>query len=227
MKKIFTTIILIGIFRLLSAQEVGLSFSYFIPKNGDFSIPVAPFSFRGIGFDIGKYMGVETGITLYRMGGMGIRDLPFEPDKPLIGTHFSTFVPLELLLQFQSKYLIFKIKGGGFAFYNLGTKIDHGNFDKALKKHLNFAVLNSDMDLKNNLGVGYLVGTEVGFQFSRKFGINLEAQYLNGYSKLNLKGNYVAVKDDGSGIVEEQLDYPDAKLDFSGIEISLGVTMKP
>ena len=63
----------------------GLSFSYLIPKDGYLSAPVSPFSVRGLGLDFGL-IEVETGFTLYSIGGLGMTDLPFEVNEPLMGT---------------------------------------------------------------------------------------------------------------------------------------------
>ena len=35
-----------------SAQEIGVSASFFLPKDGYFSAPISPISFRGIGINI-------------------------------------------------------------------------------------------------------------------------------------------------------------------------------
>src|SRR6476620_2311281 len=100
-----------------SGQNVGLSFSYFIPKNGYFSTPISPFSIRGIGVDLNKYIALETGASLYRMSGLNVKDMPFESKDPIVGPNFTLFVPAELVLQFKGKKAEFDIKGGGFAFY--------------------------------------------------------------------------------------------------------------
>ena len=78
----------------LKAQDFGLSFSYFIPKNGYFSVPVTPFSIRGVGFDLNRFFAIESGFTLYRISGMGVKNLPYESKNPLIGPFFSLMVPL-------------------------------------------------------------------------------------------------------------------------------------
>ncbi|HEY8512790.1 MAG TPA: hypothetical protein VIL31_12610, partial [Cyclobacteriaceae bacterium] len=55
------------------AQDFGLSFSYFLPKNGYFSTPISPFSIRGVGVDITNFLAVETGASLYRMSGLNVK----------------------------------------------------------------------------------------------------------------------------------------------------------
>ncbi len=116
MKKLFTLLCFLILTTSLKAQDVGLSFSYFIPKNGYFSVPVTPFSIRGIGFDITRFFAIESGFSLYRISGMGVKGLPYESKKPLIGPFFSLMVPVEGVITFDFDNQAFKFKGGGFLF---------------------------------------------------------------------------------------------------------------
>src|SRR6478736_3138456 len=107
------------------AQNMGLSFSYFIPKNGYFSTPISPFSIRGIGVDLNKYIALETGASLYRMSGLNVKDLPFESKEPIGGPSFTIFVPAELVFKIiQARQVQFDIKGGGFFFYGFAQKLN-------------------------------------------------------------------------------------------------------
>jgi len=211
----------------MKGQDLGLSFSYFIPKNGYFSVPVTPFSLRGVGFDINRFLAIESGFTLYRISGMGVKELPWESKKPLVGPFFSLFVPAEVVLTFDFNNQAFKIKGGGFAFYNFDTKINEGNLDREMMEYLDWEVLNTDFSVENNIGLGYHFGAEYIIYFSDKFGISLEAYYLSGASDLGLKGSYKGVPNDGNQIIEETAEYPEAKLDFTGYEFSIGVLFSP
>ena len=227
MKKLVLAISLVMTCYLVKAQDLGLSFSYFIPKNGYFSVPVTPFSIRGVGFDINRFFAIESGFTLYRISGMGVKGLPYESKKPLIGPFFSLMVPLEAVLTFDFNNQAFKIKGGGFVFYNFDTKINEGNLDRELREALDWEVLNSDFSVKNNLGYGYHFGAEYIIYFSKQFGISLEAYYLSGSAPLDMKGFYSGIPNDGDDIVTEQIDFRDAELDFTGYELSIGVLFSP
>lgn len=202
------------------AQDFGLSFSYFIPKNGYFSTPISPFSIRGLGVDFNRFVGVQTGASLYRMSGLNLKDLPFESMDPLVGPNFTLFIPVELVLQFQGNAAEFNIKGGGFFFYGLGQKINYGNFDRALRSYEGWDVANAEVDFENKPGFGYMVGTEFMFYVTNQIGVSLEANYLVGESKFPLTGSYTG---GNTSIETKALDYPDSKIDFTGVEFSIGV----
>ncbi|MEN8250247.1 MAG: hypothetical protein ABFS32_15040, partial [Bacteroidota bacterium] len=147
MRKALSAIILVVSLisvKQVHAQDMGVSFSFFFPKNGYFSAPISPFSLRGIGFNITNNIAIETGGSLYRMSGMNITGVPFESKEPMVGPFFNVLVPLELILQFGNEYFDFKLKGGGFAFYNFGTKLNTGNIDRAIAEQVLWEVVNSD-----------------------------------------------------------------------------------
>ncbi len=224
-------IILVSTFIFLSfqsmAQDFGLSFSYFFPKNGDFSVPVTPFSIRGLGVDFNSFSGIETGASFYRMSGMNMKDIPFESEEALVGPFYSIMMPLQLILFAGSDRAELRLKGGVFGFFHFDTKLNEGNIDRALKDELQWEVLNSDFDVDNSFGYGYIFGGEVIFYVTPKFGINVEAQYLIGESKLNMQGEYVGLPGENDQLQTVEVSYPDSKLDYTGIEISLGAIITP
>ena len=130
MKRLILVLPLVIGLNALYAQEVGLSFSYFIPKNGDFSTPISPFSIRGIGVNLNRFIALETGATLYRMSGLNIKDLPFESRNSLLGPNFTILIPAELVFQLKGQRVEFDIKGGGFFFYGFGQNLNYGNTRK-------------------------------------------------------------------------------------------------
>ena len=221
-KKIITAIIVIGSLSGCMAQNVGLSFSYFLPRNGSFSTPISPFSLRGVGFDLNQFLAVETGFSLYRMAGLNVIDLPFESNKPLTGPNFTMFIPLELVIQFKGKQAQFDIKGGGFVFYGFDQRIDYGNMDREIRAYQGWDIANANLTFENNPGFGIHFGAEFTVYVTRQFGISLECNYLNGTSKFPLSGNYSGGLLGGSN--QTMLaDYPDAKIDFTGLEFSIGI----
>ncbi|MBI1768955.1 MAG: hypothetical protein HY015_00420 [Bacteroidetes bacterium] len=222
MKKIFLFVIFLIIGVHSEAQNVGLSFSYFVPRNGYFSTPISPFSLRGIGFNFNNYFGVQTGVTLYRMSGLNIIDLPFESKEPLLGPNFTIFVPAEFVFQLKGQKVKFDIKAGGFLFYGFAQKLNTGNIDRAIRQYNQWDVTNSDLSFKNNPGFGKQIGTELTVYVTNQFGISLETNYLMGTAKFPLSGSYTGGTMT-SGLQSVTVDYKDAKVDFTGFEFSVGV----
>lgn len=203
-----------------SGQDFGLSFSYFVPRNGYISTPVSPFSVRGLGFDLNRYLAVETGASLYRMSGLNLKDLPIESRKPLIGPNFTIFVPVEIVIQLQGSRVGIDLKGGGFFFYGFAQKVNYGNFDRAIRAAQQWQVANSEFSFRNNPGFGYHGGAELTLHVTDQVGVSLEANYLVGEAKFPLQGSYTG----GNATLETvQVDYRDAKIDFTGFEFAVGL----
>lgn len=204
-------------------QELGVSFSYFLPKDGYFSIPISPFSLRGIGFDLTSFLAVETGFTLYRMSGLNVKGLPFESKKPLIGPNFTLLIPFEGVIGLAGENTELRIKGGGFIFFPFGNKIIEGNMDRALVESIpGLEVVNSNLIAKNKLGAGIQFGVEFVMYFAKQFGVSIGGNYFIGDSELELTGSYTGANSTGVQ-PPVQVDYPESRLDFTGFEISLGI----
>ena len=219
-KHLWLCIILSGLAAPSFAQDFGLSFSYFLPKDGYFSTPISPFSIRGLGFNINRYLAVETGASLYRMSGLNMKDLPFESREPLVGPNFTILVPLEVVIQLRGTQAEFDIKGGGFFFHGFGQKLNYGNLDRVIRASRDWAVANSDFSFENNPGFGYHGGAELTVYVTRQLGVSLETNYFVGYAKFPLQGSFSG----GSGTIEtHEAAYPDAKIDFTGLEFAIGL----
>jgi len=205
----------------IQAQEMGVSFSYFLPKKGYFSAPISPISFRGLGVNVTNWFALETGVTLYRMSGLHVKGVPFESNKPFIGPNFTFLVPAEAVIQLVGQNQEFRIHGGVFFFMGAGTKLNEGNIDRAIRDYEAWEVANSDFRFKNKPGWGTLFGAEYVFYYKNQFGVSLGASYLIGDSKLNLSGSYTGGT--SAGLSTVTMDYPDSKVDLTGFEISLGI----
>ncbi len=204
----------------VQAQQFGLSFSYFIPKNGYFSTPISPFSIRGVGVNLNNFLALETGASLYRMSGLNIKDLPFESKDPLLGPNFTLFVPAELVIMLKAGQVEFDIKGGGFVFYGFDHKLNYGNFDRAIREYESWEVANADFSFGNKPGIGYHAGAELTVPVMGQVSVSFETNYLVGQSKLPIEGSYTG----GTGSLETvAVDYRDAKIDFTGLEFSISL----
>lgn len=203
------------------AQQFGLSFSYFIPKNGYFSTPISPFSIRGVGVNLTNFLALETGASLYRMSGLNIKDLPFESKEPLLGPNFTLFVPAELVIMLKTGQVEFDIKGGGFVFYGFAHKLNYGNFDRAIREYETWEVANADFTFGNKPGFGYHAGAELTVYVTNQVGVSFETNYLVGQGSMPIEGSYTGGT---SGALETvAVDYKDANVDFTGLEFSISL----
>ncbi|MEX1238955.1 MAG: hypothetical protein WEB30_04530 [Cyclobacteriaceae bacterium] len=221
MKKYFWLFVFIsGLSFQLKAQDFGLSFSYFLPKNGYFSTPISPFSIRGLGFNLNRFVALETGASLYRMSGLNLKDLPFESKEPFIGPNFTILVPVELVLQLKGSRVEFDIKGGGFFFYGFANKLNYGNIDRAIRGYEQWQVVNSEFSFENNPGFGYHGGAELTVYVTSQVGVSLETNYYVGDANFPLTGSITGGNATPETVTRE---YPDAKLDFTGLEFAIGL----
>ena len=221
MRKLSTLLFALMLYSGVNAQSgVGVSFSFFFPKGGEFSIPVSPFSYRGLAFPFNDYVGIQTGASLYRMGGQQITGLDFSSEKPMFGPNLTLFAPLELYLAFGNKTYTTTLKGGAYGVYSFFTKLNYGHIDRAIAKHENWLVANADLDYKLKPGWGYQGGIEFLYQVKRNLGITVEVNYLIGGSVIALNGTYTG---GNSGSLQTlPLNVDKAKVEFTGLELSLG-----
>ncbi|MDH5599453.1 MAG: hypothetical protein OEY34_10025 [Cyclobacteriaceae bacterium] len=224
MKKYLIILFFFGFIVKNMAQNVGVSFSYFIPKNGEMSTPISPFSYRGVALPFTDVIGIQTGGSLYRMTGLNISGLPFQSKKNLYGPNYTLYVPLELYLQLGNRDATVTFKAGGFGFVSFLNRINYGNLDREIARYKGWDVLNSEFDFTNKPGYGYQGGVEFLFNVNKNFGITIEVNYLSGASRLNMEGSYSGGVL-GGNILTEQVTYSDAIVDFKGLEISFGVVM--
>jgi hypothetical protein len=158
------------------------------------------------------------------MSGLNVTGLPFESKEPMVGPNFTLFVPIELVLEFPAKNFEFDIKGGAFGFYGFSQKLNYGNIDRAIRSFEGWDITNSEFSFYNKPGFGFTVGAELTVNVARNYRVSLECNYLMGSSGLPLKGSYAG--GDLAGTSEQKAaDYPDAKIDFTGLEFSIGVFM--
>lgn len=153
---------------------------------------------------------------------MNVTDLPFDSKKPLVGPFFNVLVPVELILEAGNNDVLFRLKGGVFGYVNFGTKINRGNLDEAFRQFKSWEVANSDPEMSNKPGFGYEFGTETILYLSKQFGISFGANYYLGGSDVSFKGSLSGGNASG-GLVTESFNYPDSRLDYTGLEISVGV----
>jgi hypothetical protein len=129
---------------------------------------------------------------------------------------------VELVFQLKGKQVEFDLKGGGFFFYGFAQKLNYGNIDRALRQYQQWDVANSDLTFQNHPGFGAQFGGELTVYVTNQVGISFEVNYLMGTSKMPLKGSAVGGVMAGP-LQALPIDYQNAKVDFTGLEFSIGL----
>ena len=145
MKKLILLLVMTVHGLIAYGQDMGLSFSYFLPRNGSFSIPVSPFSIRGLGLELNRFVSLETGGSLYRMTGLNISGLPFKSNNPMAGPNLTLLIPAEMVVSFGKKNVRLDLRGGGFAYYGFFQKLNEGNIDRAIREMEQWVTVNSSL----------------------------------------------------------------------------------
>ena len=127
-----------------------------------------------------------------------------------------------MVLQFVGQQQEFRLKAGGFGFGTFDNKLKNGNLDKAIREFEDWEVANADFDFDNSLGFGYFFGAEYVVFVTRQWGLTFEANYFIGDADFALEGSYTGGNSTG-GLQTREVEYSDAKLDYTGLEISVGI----
>jgi hypothetical protein len=223
------TVLVLALLALCAAQGwgVGVSSSLFWPRNGYLSYPVAPLSFRNIGVGFGDYLGLSGSLSLYSIRGLGLRDADnnvIDTNDPVVGPMHSLVVPLFLQVTLPVQKTEVAIKGGVFGFYNFGMHLMLGNLDRyILAENPTLQVVNTDIsDYGGRLGFGWVFGGDVTWYFMENVGLVLGALYYLGKAKMDFDGTYDS--DLGGAALPGEISA--ARLDFSGLELILGISYK-
>ena len=183
-------------------------------------MPVSPFSYRGLALPFTNSTGIQTGASLYRMGGLNVTDMPFDSDKPILGPNLTIYIPLELYLQVGNQQSTITFKGGLFGFSGFFNKLNEGNLDRAIREYEQWEVANSALEFQAKPGWGYQGGVELLVGVTRSLGLTFEINYLRGSAAIPMTGTYTG--GDAGGLQTIDADFQDARIDLTGWEISIG-----
>jgi hypothetical protein len=232
--KIAVLSLLLLFLAVFTVQSIGVSFSYFLPRNGMFSHPVPPLSFRDIGIDVGSYLGIAASLSLYSMRGMGITDAsgtPIDTGGPIVGPFLSVVSSAVGKLILPLEQLEFEASGGVFGCYNIDPPLMTGKLDRylATSTGTTYESTTSSVSAGGRWAWGWVFGGKATYLVKGQIGVALGANYYLGGGALKLSGSYDAYDDGGAGYVAG-LDLPsnlqNARIDFTGLEIILGVELE-
>ncbi len=208
------------------AEAQGVSFSFFFPNNGEMAAPVPPVALRGLGLKFGDHIGLSTGITWYRITGMGVKGVPFEQKNSVMGTMDNFMIPAKLNIIIPLGHTELRFSGGAFTYFNTRFDIRRSRLERALAQHYGRDLLKGNFHKSNKMGFGWTAGATYTYFYKGEIGIKFGANYLSGSSDLDLHGSYRSVPKGGGPIEREEFSFPDSELDYRGWEFSIGIVVK-
>ena len=221
------------------AAAVGVTFSYFVPRNGSFSHPVSPLSIRDIDVPLGRYLGLSGSLSLYGIAGMGITDAagtPLELEGPAVGPFHSFLgsVTGKIIVPIMIRQVLrgeLAGHGGVFGCYNLRPQLVSGTFERYLAATAPggpYAAVTASIRGDGRWGWGWLFGGTATWYPVSQIGLTLGGLYYLGGADLKLSGSYDAYHAGGGEEAGQLLpvELRGARLDYSGLELLIGVSFQ-
>jgi len=225
--------LLLLLLTVFTVQGIGISFSYFLPRGGMFSHPVPPLSLRDIGVDMGRYLRVAGSLSLYSMRGMGIKDAagkPIDTGGPLVGPFLSVLSSAAGKVRIPLKQLELEASGGIFGCYNIDPPLMTGTLDRylATSTGTTYEAITSSASAGGRWGWGWVFGGKATYYLKGQIGLAAGANYYLGGGELKLSGSYVAAESLSNPVTIPDLpaNLQNARLDYTGLEIILGVEIE-
>ncbi len=223
MKKSFLFVIFI-LFQIsiLFSQSVG--FSYFIPRNGYFSNPIAPLNIS-MPINAGNYLQISPGIGMMSVGGLSLVDLPdsYSTKLPLIGPFQTAELNILVALSLPINKIKISAQGGAFMYYGFNQKFITGNFDRSIAEIQNFQAVFSNVDFKKHgFGGGYIYGGKLTYRLSKKLSVYAGLNYYSGKQKYPISGNFTAYTSADSK-ASGNFKFDNSRIDYSGFMILFGI----
>jgi hypothetical protein len=223
----------------VSVSSIGITLSYFIPRDGWFSHPVSPLSIRDVGVSLGRYFGLAGSLSLYGIAAMGITDAegtPLELGGPAVGPFHSLLGSLvgKVIIPIKVRQVV-KLelvgRGGVFGCYNIAPQLMTGTVERYLAATAPggpYEAVNASLTSDGRWGWGWLFGGSVTYYVTAQVGVSLGALYYLGGAPLKLSGTFDAY--DSGGLAADDASLPSllqgARLDYSGLELLVGVSFQ-
>lgn len=227
MKKFAFLSLLFLFFSFVSVYSQSVGFSYFFPKNGYFSNPIAPVNFS-LPLHMGQFFKVSPGIGMYNIGGMSMSGFPenYNSQRALVGSFQSLELTLLPAVVLPFKNLKIDFTGGLFGFLGFNQKIIAGQFNDMIKTANNYSSFDSDLTFKKTgFGWGYIYGMKINFKVTKKAWAYIGANYYTGWQNFKIDGDYTATI--GNSTVEKgNFSFNSTRILYQGLQISVGAILK-
>jgi hypothetical protein len=222
-----------------SVSSIGITMSYFLPRDGRFSHPVSPLSVRDVGVSLGRYFGLAGSLSLYGIAAMGITDAegtPLELGGPGVGSFKSILGSLvgKIIIPIKVRQVV-KLelvgRGGVFGCYNIAPPLMTGAVERYLAETAPggpYEAVEASITSEGRWGWGWLFGGSATYYISSQVGVSLGALYYLGGAPLKLSGSFDAYNTGGQAADDASLPsvLQGARLDYSGLELLVGVSFQ-
>ncbi len=227
MKKLYLFLYLFLVLASTNLFSQSMGFSYFIPKYGYFSNPVAPINFS-MPLKFNEYFQISPGIGLSNIGGMSMTGFPdgYNSERALIGPFQTLELNLIPAIVIPMKSFKFSFLGGVFGFTSFNPKVIEENFNDMLAQANNYRALDSNVSIDKSLfGWGYILGVKLSFRVKKNTWGYIGANYYIGGQKMALNGTLTGV-DDADVVTDGTFDYSNTKILYHGLQLNLGAILK-
>jgi len=227
MKKFALILVVSTLLFASKAHSQSIGFSYFFPKNGFFSNPVAPVNFS-LPVKMGKFFQISPGIGLYHIGGMSIKGFPdhYNSERALVGPFQSLELTLLPALVIPFKTAKIDFVGGVFGFLGFNEKFIRSEFNDMMAVAYNFSFMDTNIACKNyGFGWGYIYGIKFSFKVTKDAWGYIGANYYHGGQNLKISGQYKAADFDDV-VYTGNFSYDETAILYQGLQISVGAILK-
>jgi len=227
MKKLYLILLFVLIVFVKQSDGQSIGFSYFFPKNGYFSNPIAPVSFS-LPVKMSDYFQISPGIGLYHIGGMSMKGFSdgYNCERTLVGPFQSFELTLLPAVVIGFKKVKFDIVGGLFGFWGFNEKVIESEFNEMLAETHSFSAIDTDLCYKRNgFGWGYIYGIKFSFKVTKSAWGYIGANYYTGNQLFKITGSYIANK--GSNYIESgNFEFNNTKILYQGLQVCVGAVLK-
>jgi hypothetical protein len=157
------------------------------------------------------------------MSVTGIPDA-FPHNKPLIGPFYSILISVMPAISIPIGMVDLDFCGGYWGAYNFVPKVMQGNMDQMFMKYEGWDACTSDINFKNTINHGYVVGLSISIWFNDDQALSPGLFYYVGGSKVGLNGSYTGGKV-GAPIETKTVEFPNSRLNYRGFEVQIALQL--
>lgn len=210
----------------VKAQTIGLGSSLFFPVDASMAVSVPPIALRGTLLG-NEYWELEFGLTWYRMAGLSGEGLPFPMDQSLVEPFNSFMIPLQIggRIPLGNTWRL-EPKVGGFMALNSIYSVHQEHLSKAITRSTGeWRAMQTAAEIGQSNTFGLLTSVFLAFSMGDEWEIKCGVSWIEGRSAAPITGSAIGISQNDVPM-DLALDFPNATLDYRGVELALAVQFK-